>query len=114
MPAINKSLMAGSTTLMVLHLIAERDMYGYEVVRELEQRSSSVFSLKEGTLYPVLHSLENDGYVQSYMQTAENGKPRKYYRVTQKGRKALAEKKAEWAVFSGGVNQVLGGLCHEA
>ena len=92
MASISKGLMAGSTALMVLHLIDERDMYGYEIVRELEQRSDNVFSLKEGTLYPVLHGLEQGGLAQSYMQAAESGKPRKYYRVTQKGRKALAEK----------------------
>lgn len=113
MVKISKGLMAGSTALMVLHLIAERDMYGYEIVHELEQRSDNVFSLKEGTLYPVLHGLENDGYAQSYMQAAESGKPRKYYSITQKGRKALAEKKAEWTVFSKSVNLVIGGLCHD-
>ncbi len=113
MANISKGLMAGSTGLMVLHLIAERDMYGYEIVRELEQRSDSVFTLKEGTLYPVLHGLENAGLVQSYMQTADNGKPRKYYRVTKKGGAALADRKAEWEVFSKSVNRVIGGLCHE-
>jgi DNA-binding PadR family transcriptional regulator len=113
MASISKGLMAGSTALMVLHLIGERDMYGYEIVRELEQRSESVFSLKEGTLYPVLHALEQGGTAQSYMQTADSGKPRKYYRITPKGRKALADKKGEWAVFSKSVNLVIGGLCHE-
>lgn len=113
MTKISKGLMAGSTALMVLHLITERDMYGYEIVRELEQRSNSVFTLKEGTLYPVLHSLENNSFVQSYIQTAENGKPRKYYRVTLKGYKALADKKAEWNIFSKSVNRVIGELCYE-
>jgi DNA-binding PadR family transcriptional regulator len=110
---ISKGLMAGSTALMVLHLIEERDMYGYEIVRELEQRSDSVFSLREGTLYPVLHSLEQDGLLQSYVAASEAGKPRKYYRITQKGGKALTDRKAEWALFSWGVNRVIGGLCHE-
>ncbi len=113
MQKISKALMAGSTALMVLHLIAERDMYGYQIVKELDSRSSSVFTLKEGTLYPVLHGLENSGLVQSYMQTADSGKPRKYYRITKKGGTALADKKAEWDVFSKSVSRVIGGLCHE-
>lgn len=113
MANISKGLMSGSTGLMVLHLIAERDMYGYEIVRELEQRSDSVFTLKEGTLYPVLHGLENAGLVQSYMQTAQSGKPRKYYRVTKTGKAALADRKAEWAVFSKSVSRVIGDLCYE-
>ncbi len=113
MHKISKGLMAGSTALMVLHLIGERDMYGYEIVGALEQRSGSVFTLKEGTLYPVLHSLEQGGLVQSYIQTAGSGKPRKYYRITKKGGAALTEKKAEWSVYTNSVNLVIGELCHE-
>ena len=63
--------------------------------------------MKEGTLYPVLHGLEQDGYVQSYLKTAATGKERKYYQITKKGTRALAEKKAEWRMFSGAVNTVL-------
>ncbi len=104
---MNKGLMSGSTALMVLHLIGARDMYGYEIVRELDARSDNVFVLKEGTLYPVLHGLENDGYVQSYAKLADNGKERKYYQITKKGMRALAEKRAEWKLFSSTVNTVL-------
>jgi len=108
MPKPNKGLMSGSTALLVLHLLSSKDMYGYEIVRELEVRSNNVFSLKEGTLYPVLHGLEKDGYAASYSQQAETGRKRKYYQITRKGIAALAEKKAEWETFSGGVNHVLG------
>jgi len=108
MQKFSKGLMSGSTALLVLHLISTKDMYGYEIVRELECRSQNVFSLKEGTLYPVLHTLEKDGLTTSYMQTANTGKKRKYYRITKKGTTALEEKKAEWAAFSGGVNNVIG------
>ena len=104
---MNKGLMSGSTSLLVLHLVGVRDMYGYEIVKELDARSNNVFILKEGTLYPVLHGLEQDGYVKSYLKTAETGKERKYYQITKKGTRALAEKKAEWKMFSGAVNTVL-------
>lgn len=109
MQKISKGLMSGSTALMVLHLIDIRDMYGYEIVKELESRSENVFSLKEGTLYPVLHSLEKDGLAASYEKLAETGKQRRYYSITKKGRAALAEKKAEWEVFSKSVDKVIGG-----
>jgi len=109
---ISKGYMSGSTGLLVLHLIDIRDMYGYEIIKELESRSENVFSLKEGTLYPVLHSLEQEGLIASYEKLAESGKLRKYYSITKKGRAALAEKKKEWNIFSKGVNAVLGGLSY--
>lgn len=111
MQKISKGLMSGSTALLVLHLIDLRDMYGYEIVKELESRSENVFSLKEGTLYPVLHSLENGGLVTSYEKLADTGKLRRYYSITKKGKAALAEKKAEWEIFSKSVDKVIGG-CH--
>jgi DNA-binding PadR family transcriptional regulator len=106
----NKSLMAGSTALMVMHLLSEKDMYGYEIVRELEHRSENVFSLKEGTLYPVLHGLEKEGYAASYAEQADTGKQRKYYTLTKKGIGMLVQKKAEWKRYSKGVNTVIGEL----
>ncbi len=112
MQKISKGLMSGSTALLVLHLISTKDMYGYEIIKELETKSQNVFSLKEGTLYPVLHSLENDGLVTSYGSFSESGKQRKYYSITRKGVNILAEKKAEWKIFSSGVNSVIGGLSY--
>jgi PadR family transcriptional regulator, regulatory protein PadR len=109
---ISKGLMSGSTSLMVLSLLSVRDMYGYEIIQELEVRSENVFSLNEGTLYPVLHTLENGGFAQSYEKTAGTGKIRKYYSITKKGAAQLAEKKAEWKTFSSGVDKVLGELSY--
>jgi PadR family transcriptional regulator PadR len=104
----NKGLMTGSTMLMVMYLLSEKDMYGYEIVKELEKRSENVFSLKEGTLYPVLHGLEKDGLASSYVENAQTGKKRKYYRLTKKGIGVLTQKKSEWKLFSKGVNTVIG------
>ena len=106
MQRISRSLKSGSTALLVLHLISAKDMYGYEIVKELEKRSQNVFSLKEGTLYPVLHELEKDGLIASYEK--ETIKKRKYYHITQKGTASLAQKKAEWKTFSQGINNVIG------
>lgn len=103
---ISGELMKGSTQTLVLSVIASEDMYGYKIVKELEARSENVFSLKEGTLYPVLHSLEQNGYVQSYWVEVDN-KKRKYYHITRKGKNALKQKKEEWKEYSSAVGKVL-------
>ncbi len=108
---ISRELMKGSTAILVLALLEEQDMYGYQITHELKEKSESVFEMKEGTLYPLLHSLEGDGAVEAYWQDAENGKMRKYYRITKKGKKLLLEKKKEWQAYTQSVNQVIGGVC---
>ena len=104
---INKELMKGSTATLVLSVIESEDMYGYKIVKELEKRSENVFSLKEGTLYPILHSLEENGYLDSYWVDMET-KKRKYYHITRKGKAVLKEKKEEWQAYSSAVGKVLG------
>lgn len=105
----DKGLIGGSTVLLILSLLEETDRYGYEIIRELELRSDKAFQLKEGTLYPVLHKLENDGYVESYKVKGDRGRDRKYYKITRKGKKQLAKEKEKWNIFSMSVNKVIGG-----
>ena len=104
---IDKTLMSGSTTLLVLSLLTDGEKYGYEMTSELERRSDGTFTLREGTLYPLLHTLENSGYIKSTMRQAPNGRDRKYYRLTKKGAVLLDEKAEEWKVFSDAVNAVI-------
>lgn len=104
---IDKSLISGSTTLLILSLLSREEMYGYQMITELSRRSDHTFELKEGTLYPILHGLEADGLVTVQEKPAETGRMRKYYRITQKGMKILAEKKAEWTFFAEKVNAVV-------
>lgn len=104
-----KTPMPGSTTLLVLALLKNREMYGYEIIEELERRSNQVFKLKEGTLYPILHGLEKDRLVTARQAEAPSGRVRRYYRITKEGLKALEDKKAEWTVFSDAVTAVLAG-----
>jgi len=108
-----KGLLGGSIQLMLLSLLEEKDCYGYQIIRELELRSRSAFQLKEGTLYPVLHRMENQDLVRSYMQEAEGGKKRKYYRITDKGRRQLASDKEEWRSFTSSVERVIGGVLYD-
>lgn len=107
---IDKTLMAGSTTLLILRLLSEGEMYGYEIIAELSRRSDRTFELKEGTLYPLLHGLERDSCVESFTKESPQGRTRKYYRITKKGRGLLEEKQKEWSLFSTKVNQVVYGL----
>ena len=104
---VDKSLISGSTTMLLLKLLAEKDMYGYEMIEVLRERSENVFELKAGTLYPLLHSLEAKGLLNAYEKEAGN-KVRKYYSITKHGRKILDEKKSEWEIYSRAVANVLG------
>jgi DNA-binding PadR family transcriptional regulator len=106
---IDKGLIGGSTFLLLLSLLKEGDRYGYEIIKELEQRSDQTFQFKEGSLYPVLHKLENLGYVKSYLSKGDTGKERRYYEITEKGKKQLIEEKKQWEVFTLSVNKVIGG-----
>lgn len=107
--AIDKSLLTGSTTMLILKLLEETDMYGYQMIEELNKKSKNVFELKAGTLYPLLHTLEQKELVTSYEKTAGNARVRKYYSLTKKGRNYLREKKEEWKAYTSAVNDVLGG-----
>lgn len=99
----------GSTTMLVLALLKEKEMYGYQIIEELEQRSNHVFQMKEGTLYPILHTLEKEKLVTVREQTATNGRTRRYYCITPRGLKALEMKKNEWHTYSAAVTAILTG-----
>lgn len=105
---IEKSLLSGSTPMLVLSLLKDGDKYGYEMVTELAKRSDDTFQLKEGTLYPLLHAMEKERLVTSYIKEGPTGRERKYYHLTGEGRKQLEYKEQEWKLFSEKVNTVLG------
>lgn len=104
--AVDKALLTGSMTMLVLKLLSEKDMYGYEMIDTLRQRSQNVFELKAGTLYPLLHGLEEKGMLKVYEQEYL-GKIRKYYSITKEGKKLLKTKTEEWNEYSGAVFSVL-------
>ena len=107
---MDKRYMALGTSMLVLRLLEQQSMYGYQIIRELEQQSQMVFRLQEGTLYPILHGLEQQGAVVSVQKTAENGRMRKYYEITTQGKKLLEEKAGEWKAYEAAVNRVMGGV----
>ena len=96
--------------MLILRLLSEKDMYGYEMIDTLKKRSENVFELKAGTLYPLLHGLEEKQFLNSYEQEVL-GKVRKYYQITPEGRKHLEQKKEEWKEYSKAVGNVLAMDC---
>ena len=95
--------------MLVLALLKSGEMYGYQIIEELSRRSENVFQFKEGTLYPVLHTLEKDRLLTAREATSPNGRVRRYYAITQKGLKVLEEKEQEWRTFSKAVTAILAG-----
>ena len=104
---MDPKLISGTVEVMVLEVVSQGPSYGYEITQTVLSRSSGQFELKEGSLYPALHRLERQGLLDSYW-TETDGRRRKYYKLTSKGRRALAAKRSEWAAFAAGVNGVLG------
>lgn len=103
---IEKSLISGSMSMLILRLLDEKDMYGYEMIDSLRKKSENVFELKAGTLYPLLHGMEEKGFVSSYEKEVL-GKVRKYYCITKEGQAQLEEKKEQWREYSQAVTNVL-------
>ena len=104
--AANKAWISGSVKMLLLKLLSEKDMYGYEMITTLRKRSQNVFELKAGTLYPLLHTMEEEELLTSYEEEVL-GKTRKYYRITKNGEKLLKSKEEEWEEYSTAVTAVL-------
>ena len=107
--AIDKTLVQGSMAMLILKLLDEKDMYGYEMIDTLAQRSNNVFELRAGTLYPLLRNLVNQKCLTSYEQEV-NGKLRKYYSLTTIGKQLLKEKEKTWHEYSQAVLSVIGSM----
>lgn len=105
---MERELKRGTLEMVLLKLLAEREMYGYELVTAFDERSGGRFSMKDGTLYPVLYRLEKAALVEPHWQTPERGVPRKYYRVTAAGRAKTEELIEEWRAFVGAIDSLIG------
>ena len=100
-------LITSSTDSLLLCLLAEQTMYGYQIIKELKGKSQGYFNFKEGTLYPALHRLEASGLITGKWQELPGGQRRKYYYITEKGRSSLVEKKDQWFVFLKAMNLII-------
>jgi PadR family transcriptional regulator PadR len=105
---MEKDLRKGSARVLILAMLAEKPMYGYQIAKELKRRSKGYFVLKEGTLYPALHGLEKEQLLTSQWEVVDKGPSRKYYHLTDDGRKALTDSTEEWTTFSQRLLSILG------
>ena len=103
-----RELLKGSLDLMLLALLEQEPMYGYQIVKEVRERSGGQLLIREGSLYPALHRLEQSGLIEGYWQARADGADRRYYRLTAAGRAALPERREEWHQFVAAVSGVLG------
>ena len=102
-------LKKGSVQLCIMTLLKRERMYGFQIVKELRELSDGYFDLKEGTLYPALHRLEKKGYLVSEWETSDNRPPKKYYRLTPQGKKALEDATGAWRTMVEKTTKVLEG-----
>ncbi len=96
----------GSLPLLILHFLSQGPCHGYQLARQISQESQGVLDFKEGILYPVLHTMEEEGLVEAYSQE-ENGRLRRYYRLTRAGQSALASESKEWDEYTAAVRKIL-------
>jgi PadR family transcriptional regulator PadR len=103
--AIDIQLKKGALELCVLALLSQGDGYAYEIASRL----SDAIGMGEGTIYPLMRRLQNDGLVETYLVESPAGPPRKYYRLTETGRASFASQKTAWAAFAQAMQDILGG-----
>jgi len=102
---MNIQFKKGVLEICVLSVLAHKDCYGYELVNEISKQ----IDISEGTIYPLLRRLKDEGFVTTYLEESVEGPPRKYYRLTESGRKEEHELKEEWLRFTTAVNTLLVG-----
>src|SRR6266487_459615 len=103
---IPKELVAASAEALILSLLSKGESYGYAIIQDVRARSDNHLQWTDGMLYPVLHRMEDDGWIKSRWVKMENGRKRKYYSIKKDGRQALRDKREQWTMIS----SVLGGL----
>ena len=97
----------GTLPTLILEALMDEPCHGYRIAQTIKERSRGVLDFKEGTLYPALHKLENEGMVESY-DSVEKGRTRRYYRITGTGRTMLAKDREHWRELSQAVTMILG------
>lgn len=103
-----QDLRKGSTALLILHVLADEPMYGFQLIEALRERTGGVLEFAEGMLYPMLHKLERAGLLDSEWRPSADGPPRKYYQLTAAGAAELELRCADWARFADAVDSALG------
>lgn len=109
MNEVGKQLKKGVIEILVLKILSLQNMYGYEIIQLLDEKSKGIFKMKEGTLYPILYRLEDGKMIESYWEagTEKRSVPRKYYKITVEGKQQLTDMIREWEMMSGSINSIL-------
>jgi len=105
--APKRKLMKLNLDSLLLCLVSQQPMYGYQIIKELEVKSRGYFKFKEGTLYPALHRLEEAGLILGEWQMLPNGRQRRYYHITNKGYEVLLAKRSQWQEFFTAMNLII-------
>lgn len=106
---MDSQLKRGVLDLCVFAVLAKEDCYGYKLVEEISKN----INISEGTIYPLMKRLKDDGFVETYLAESNEGPPRKFYHLTQKGTVEMQKQITEWRDFSNGVNTIIGGINNE-
>lgn len=107
-----QDVLKGNMPTLVLAVLQENPLHGYAIARAIEQRSQGVLHCKEGTLYPTLHTLEQEGLICGEWQQIDKRRERKVYRIMPAGRAAFEEQRGNWIRITSAIGQVMGGLDH--
>lgn len=106
---MNPDLLRGNLDLIILTILERQPLYGFAIIQEAKDRTQGYFDFKEGSLYPALHRMEQDGLLAAqYGESGRNGKPRKYYAITDKGLETLRQKQAEYRTFTQAISRLAG------
>lgn len=95
---ISKDLIAASATPLILAILKKQDSYGYKIIKSIKKASNNQILWTEGMLYPVLHKLERNNFIQSYWEKSETGRKRKYYFINERGLLELEKHKKQWEI----------------
>ncbi|HEV3237641.1 MAG TPA: PadR family transcriptional regulator [Gemmataceae bacterium] len=104
---MDSELLKGTLSLLILSLLSRKAMYGYEIAATVHRDTNGTFTWREGSLYPNLHKLQAEGMIVGEWEEKETGRKRRYYHITPKGKKALAEKVNSWSQLCQAVNCIL-------
>lgn len=111
---IGKELVAASSTPLILSILADGETYGYAIVKRVGELSDGTLQWTEGMLYPLLHRLERQGFIEGRWGEAESGRKRRYYRITRPGRAHLADQRRQWQAVDEALRNVWRGLARAA
>jgi PadR family transcriptional regulator len=100
-------LLQGTLPLLILRTLGSGPNHGFAIARRIQQISKAVLKVEQGSLYPALHRMELDGFIESYWDTTENNRKAKYYKLTRRGRRQLSTETERWQAIAAAIATVL-------